>query len=105
MDVELDAELRAQTLELASFEWMSSHDSQFDDHFVRNSVRDKMGLEKGGIETNIGKVRKGGGKVGGSKDIPQEVRALLERRWKDALMKKAGLPDYSAMRTAAQTRK
>ena len=100
MDISLDADLRATTLKLASFEWMSTHGNQFDDHFVRNHVRDRIGLEKTGPDTNIGKVRNGA--VGGRKDIPPGVRTLLERRWKDALMKKAGLADYPAMRAKAQ---
>jgi len=54
MDIALDAELRATTLKLASFEWMSAHDKQFDDHFVRDAVRDRMGLDRSGVDTNIG---------------------------------------------------
>ena len=39
----MDAELRAITNEKASFKYMSAHGSQFDDHFVFNATKKRMG--------------------------------------------------------------
>jgi len=100
MEIDLDDELFAMTLEKSSFAFMSDHGEQFDDHFLRNCVKHRMGLGKGS-QVTVGKVRKGGGKVGGHKDIPGPVLSLLEKRWEAALWKKAGLSDYAAMREAA----
>jgi len=60
-----------------------------------------MGLDKiVGKDTNVGKVRKGGGKVGSRSTIPQYVLDLLETRWAESLAKDFNLKDYGAMRAA-----
>ena len=65
-----------------------------------------MGLDKVvGKDTNLGKVRKGGGKVGSRSTIPQYVLDLLETRWAESLAKDFGLENYEAMRAAHRTSK
>lgn len=62
-----------------------------------------MGLNTGvaaGDDTNVGKVRKGGGQVGSRAAIPLGVLDLLELRWAESLAKDAGLENYEAMRAA-----
>ncbi len=88
----------------ASFAWMSAHPSKFDDHFLRNKVKSRMGLPNDS-QVSIGKVRKGGGIVGSQKMIPNEVKALLEKRWDDSIQKKTGLKTYSEMRAENARRK
>jgi hypothetical protein len=62
-----------------------------------------MGLDMdlvAGADTNVGKVRKGGGQVGSRATIPTDVLDLLERRWAESLAKDASLETYEAMRAA-----
>ena len=48
----------------------------------------------------VGKVRKGGGKVGGGrKELPRTIVERLERRWQEVLAGPTGCPDYASLRT------
>ena len=99
MDVPMDKELISIVAKNSSFEFMSSHGSKFDDHFLRDKVKVRMGLDE---ESNVtvGKVRKDGGKVGGRKMIPEAVSQLLEERWESSFGRQEKLASYNAMREA-----
>jgi len=99
MDVPMDEELISIVAKNSSFEFMSTHGSQFDDHFLRDKVKVRMGLDE---ESNVivGKVRKDGGKVGGRKMIPEAVSQLLEERWEASFGRQEKLASYDAMREA-----
>ena len=45
MGIELTDELKSIVLENSSFEFMKKHSRHFDDHFVRNTVLKKLGME------------------------------------------------------------
>ena len=102
MGVEADDDLLAIANQRSSFAWMSAHGTKFDDHFLRDKVKARMGLDDTAV--TVGKVRKDGGKVGGRKAIPSEVVALLEQRW-EASLGALGLKDYAALRACITAKK
>ena len=97
MGITMDAELRAITNEMSSFKYMSTHASQFDDHFVFNAGKKRMGRADYERFT-VGKVRKGGGKAGSSKAIPASVLAKLKEKWAEVIASKTGCADYAAFK-------
>jgi len=70
-----------------SFEYMREHATQFDDHFVRNKVKKRMGIYDDGDDAKkflVGKVRQSGGKIGdGKQNLPDSVKNRLEQRWNE----------------------
>jgi aryl sulfotransferase len=99
MGVECTAELVATASERSSFGFMSAKENafHFDDHFVRGKILPKMGLPAD-TPIRVSKVRKGGGKAGTRKSLPQKVRDTLLQRWADVLAGPTGCADYAAFR-------
>ena len=89
---------------VSSFEFMSAEANvhHFDDHFVRAHVVGKMGIAPGsGAPPHVAKVRRGGGRAGGSRaGLPAGVRALLASKWREQLAAQTGCADYAALRAA-----
>ena len=52
------------------------------------------------IQPTVGKVRKGGGKSGSSKAIPDSVTSNLKQKWADVLAGPTGHADYAALKAA-----
>ena len=85
--------LLAVTLEQSSYRYMQKHASQFDDHFVFEATKERMGRHPADKFT-VGKVRKGGGKVGSRALIPPAVRLLLDRKWNEIIFPAIGCGNY-----------
>ncbi len=86
-------------VEKSSYKFMRAHATQFDDHFVFDCVKRRMGMGPKHV-FKVGKVRKGGGKIGESKIIPSEVQQLLDKRWKEILSDVTGCSDYDSFRAS-----
>lgn len=96
IDVENDPELFDIVLRQSKFDFMASHQSQFNDAFVFSKVKEQMGM--GHLEwTGEAKVRKGGGQKGtGKKEVPKDILDRLDAAWA-AVMKGTGLKNYADM--------
>jgi hypothetical protein len=78
---------------------MAAHSSQFDDHFVFNKVKAKLGLKY--YEHRATKVRKTGGQVGqAKKQLPAHIHEILADKWEQCFAKQTGVKTYAAVRTA-----
>lgn len=99
MNIDLDDLLFAKVREMASFDYMQRHGSQFDDHFVFDATKAAMGRDENAKFT-VGKVRKGGGKVGTRKTIPASVRHTLDSRWYEVINQATGCVTYEAFRAS-----
>jgi hypothetical protein len=81
---------------------MRSRAAQFDDHFVREEMWRRVRIDENewGGDKLVGKVREGGGKVGGGKEgMSAELRERIEKRW-DEVMRPAGFEAYADFRAA-----
>ena len=87
----------------SSFEFMRSHGAQFDEHFTFARRRDAMGVPAEyvfGEAGVVGKVREGGGGVGGGGSLPPHVARRLEERWARSMQPETGCASYAAFRAA-----
>ena len=77
----------------SSFEFMSEHKNQFDDHLYRNIVDKACGLTLGG---NSDKVRKG---IVGNyiNSLPENISAKLDKIWKEEITLKTGISSYEIL--------
>eukprot|EP00940_MAST-03C_sp_MAST-3C-sp2_P002367 g2367.t1 len=83
----------------SQYAFMREHANQFDDHFVFDRIKCRMGLHPNSA-FKVGKVRKGGGKVGSRKEIPKPVEKLLLDMWKQTLERTTGCADYESFRAS-----
>ena len=91
----------AGAVERSTFAYMSSpaQRAKFDDHFVRSFVLPKMGLDPAKASTSVGKVRKGGGRVGGGRAaVPPELRKRLEEKWSSIVAPVTGCASYEELK-------
>eukprot|EP00746_Dinoflagellata_sp_MGD_P114128 gnl/MRDRNA2_/MRDRNA2_50715_c0_seq1.p1 gnl/MRDRNA2_/MRDRNA2_50715_c0~~gnl/MRDRNA2_/MRDRNA2_50715_c0_seq1.p1 ORF type:complete len:345 (-),score=70.09 gnl/MRDRNA2_/MRDRNA2_50715_c0_seq1:29-988(-) len=102
MDIPLTEELLAIVEKNSSIGFMGERSGQFDDHWMFDKIRDRMGFPKDYVfgEHSRSKVRVGGGKVGDSKNLPDEVKEMLRKRWENTVQAKIGFKDYDEMRQA-----
>ena len=63
------------------------------------ATKERMGRHPNDKFT-VGKVRKGGGKVGSRKAIPPPIAALLKDKWRAILSPATACDDFAAFRTA-----
>lgn len=87
--------LITQTEAITSFEYMSSHQNQFDDNFVFGHIKKQIGLGDD-QPLKATKVRKGA--VGSSKtELPPKVRDMLRTRWENTVDSALGTKSYEDM--------
>ena len=89
-------------VEKSGFAYMREHASRFDDHFVRRKMWNRVGIDESewGGDQLVGKVREGGGKVGGGKEsMSKELRERIEGRWSE-IMGPRGFETYDDFRRA-----
>jgi len=96
MEIELDNDLLDTVKHHSSFEFMRDHANQFDDHFVFDAIKDRLGIPPLEIATQhrVGKVRSNGGKIGDRNVLPPLVRDLLEKKWNDVILAQTGCATY-----------
>ncbi len=92
IDVPLDDELLAITLEHSSFAYMSAHQDRFDDTMMRHLSETKCQLPGG---SDSSKVR--AGKVGERKKLSAEIITKLDEVWHREIEIPLGFKDYSAL--------
>jgi len=94
--VPLDDELLALTLERSSIGFMLEHKDRFDDAMMRRMSEVRCNLPPGG---DSAKVRKGG--VGGhAKELPGDIAAALDAKWREIVTPVTGFADYAALEAA-----
>ena len=91
IDVPLDDELLAITLEHSSFSYMLEHKNRFDDALMRGLSETKANLPKG---SDSSKVRKG--KIG-ENSMPEVVQAELNERWRKLIKETLGFVNYAEL--------
>ena len=95
-DLPLDDELLALTLERSSIGFMLEHKDRFDDAMMRAASEVRCNLPPGG---DSAKVRTGG--VGGhAKELPADVAAALDAKWREHVTPATGFADYAALEAA-----
>jgi hypothetical protein len=99
-DVELDARLKALTLERSSFAYMSAHKDRFDDKMMREATETRCGLPAG---SDSAKVRSG--LVGGHRAVlPAATAAALDAKWASTIEPALGFADYESLLTSLAAR-
>mmetsp|Transcript_2320 Transcript_2320/g.6924 ORF Transcript_2320/g.6924 Transcript_2320/m.6924 type:complete len:259 (-) Transcript_2320:19-795(-) len=103
MGIDADEALLEKVTAQSSYKFMSRPENKhhFDDHFVFGNVRGMMRLPKE-YEFKVGKVRKGGGKKGGSKVIPPYVLERLATRWAESVAPTIGFQSYDELRASVE---
>jgi len=91
IDVPLDDELLAITLEHSSFSYMLEHKDCFDDALMRSLSETKANLPKG---SDSSKVRKG--KIGET-SMPEVVQAELDEKWRQLIKETLGFVNYAEL--------
>lgn len=92
-DLPLDDELLALALERSSIAFMLAHKDRFDDAMMRALSEVRCNLPPGG---DSAKVRKGG--VGGhTKELPADISAALDAKWREVVTPVTGHADYAAL--------
>ena len=91
IDVPLDDELLAITLEHSSFSYMLEHKDRFDDALMRALSETKANLPKG---SDSSKVRKG--KIG-ENSMPEVVQAELNEKWRKLIKETLGFVNYAEL--------
>ena len=94
----------ASIVRVSSYDFMRRNAEKFDDHFVRRKMWSRVGIpESDWAEGGVGKVREGGGRVGGGVNLPESVRKRIEMKW-DQVMKPSGFETYEEFRKATEER-
>jgi aryl sulfotransferase len=86
---------------MSGFERMRLDASKFDDHFVRRKMWTRVGIpERDWRGGGVGKVREGGGRVGGGRaGLPESVRLKIAEKWAE-IMAPRGFETYADFRDA-----
>ncbi len=92
IDIPLDDELLALTMNNASFEFMLEHKDRFDDAMMRQLSEVKCGLPSG---SDAAKVREGA--VGTGKKLSTEVIDALDQIWQEEIEAELGFKNYEAL--------
>lgn len=98
IEVPLDDELLAITLEHSSLEFMKTHKDRFDDALMRARGENIAGLPPGGDSS---KVR--AGRVGDHKQsLPQSIVAALDAVWLEKIEPETGFKNYEELLNAVK---
>ena len=94
----------AAVVERSGFEYMRARAGQFDDHFVRRKMWTRVGIDESEWGTGgVGKVREGGGKVGGGKEgMSAALRAKIDDKWREHMAPR-GFATYDDFRDAVRS--
>jgi hypothetical protein len=96
--VDADATLLERVLTHSSLQFMKRHESQFDDHLVREARDAACGLPPGLKSTKVAS-----GRTGDSRRVlSTEVREALAAAWCETITPETGLEDYAALRNALE---
>lgn len=98
--IPLSDALLALTLERSSLAFMLKHKDRFDDKLMREMSESAGGLPAG---SDSAKVRRG--EVGAaSREMTEDIKALLDEAWRQTITPKLGFPDYAAFETEVRER-
>ena len=88
---------------MSDFERMRADATRFDDHFVRRAMWKRVGIpERDWRAGGVGKVREGGGRVGGGRaGLPESVRLKIAEKWAE-IMAPRGFETYADFRDAVE---
>ena len=93
MEIDLDDELLAITMEHASLPFMKKHSDRFDDKMMRDRSVAKCGLP---TDSDSSKVRSG--QVGESRQqLSDDVSAAFDAVWQEQISAEFGFEDYASM--------
>lgn len=89
------AALVAHVEALSTFEYMSAHSSQFDDHFNFEKCKRRMGLPDH-VVCRMTKVRAGG--IGSRRELPETLKQEFEARWQREVTPRLRCQTYADLR-------
>merc|ERR1712050_789932 len=85
---------------LASLDFMSAHDSQFDDHFITDKQNETGRFGKCPMPRAAKVIAAGGKRAASLADVDVEARTLLEDCWREHVSPYTSCASYVEMRTA-----
>lgn len=94
--IALDDALMALALERSSFAFMLEHKDRYDDAMMRRVSEVRCNLPSG---SDSAKVRQGGS-GGHVKDLPPEIAARMDARWREVVTPATGFADYASLEAA-----
>jgi hypothetical protein len=95
-DISLDDGMTVQTaVRCSSFEFMKSHESQFDEHLSKLARNEACGMEKTAGMTRS-KLTKG--KVGSGVVLSDAIRQRIQQKWKEVVEPVTGCASYNDLR-------
>jgi hypothetical protein len=92
--VELDDELLEIVKRQSSFEFMKEHGSKFDEHWVFNHLKGRMGIDSD-VTQWVGKVRAGGNS---KEELPPAIEERLQEMWSTIFQRQTGIASYEELR-------
>ncbi len=98
IDVTLDDELLALTLEHSTIEFMLAHKNRFDDALMRE-LSERDGLLPAGSDS--AKVREG--KAGSGRVLSEQLHSDLDERWRAQMLELTGCNNYAELLSALAT--
>lgn len=98
MEIPLSDDLLATVAHQSSFTFMSENHQKFDDHFVFQHCKERMGIVDDPSFKRTGKVRKGGGRVGGKSSLPDRVKQRLADKWASIVATEIKFTSYEALK-------
>lgn len=97
IDTELESVRVDTAIQMASFEFMKAHESQFDEKLSKLARNEAMGLPVNAGLTGGGKIRDG--KSGGGRiQLSATLTADLDARWVKQMEPATGFSSYKALR-------
>lgn len=93
IDVPLDDDLLALAVERSSLPFMLAHKDKFADPLMRRAAAARCGLP---LDGGTAKVREGGA-GSGTRELPSEVAAELDRLWATLVTPVTGAADYKSL--------
>ena len=94
IDIDLDPELHAITLEKSSAAYMRRHVAKFDDHTVREIMDPLCGLPPNGESAKIS----GSEAILKKPTIGKRLHQILQDKWREIVLPSTGLADYQQLR-------
>lgn len=80
----------------AGFEFMNSHNTQFDDHIICEKRNQACGLPAWATTSKV----KSGNSGGAAKQLSEDTLTLLAEAWKNTVEQSLGFKDYAELRQA-----
>jgi hypothetical protein len=94
LDIQLDSELEQIVTKQSSLDYMRSHDSQFDDHFLRNQRDPAMGIPLHGSSSKVSSSESATNRPEPSEQLINDMQS----RWEREVTPRIGFRNYQELK-------